>query len=189
MPPATERAAARTRISLPAIAVHILTVIGLTALMIAASYVRAPLPFTPVPVTFQTLVVILGSALVGARRGAAAQGLFLGLGALGAPVFAGGAAGFAVMVGPTGGYLIGFMLAAAIVGRLLGGWPASLARVTLVMALGAAIILVCGFIYLMALGFSPGRAFTIGVTPFLLWDSVKVGMATLSYRLLVGKRG
>jgi len=169
-----------------AVASSLLPVFTLTGLMVLSGLVRARLPFTPVPVTFQTLVVLLGSALYGARRGAAAQGLYLGLGAAGAPVFAGGA-GLAMMAGPTGGYLLGFLLAAALVGRLLGGRPASLARVGAVMALGEIVIMGVGATYLTALGFSPGPAFALGVAPFILWDAVKVFVATTSYRLIVGR--
>jgi biotin transport system substrate-specific component len=102
-------------------------------------------------------------------------------------VLAGGAAGLAIVAGPTGGYLVGFVLAAAVVGALLGGKPAHLARVCLVMALGDAIILAAGAAYLFVLGFTFFQAFTLGVAPFLLWDAVKVAVAATSYRLLVGR--
>jgi biotin transport system substrate-specific component len=154
--------------------------------MAAAARLRAPLPFTPVPVTFQTLVVLLGGGLFGARRGAAGQGLYLGLGVIGAPVLAGGAFGLAALAGPTGGYLAGFVLAAALVGRLLGGRSATWARIGMVMALGELVILGCGAAYLAALGFSPRAAFALGVAPFVLWDTVKVFVAATAYRLLVG---
>jgi biotin transport system substrate-specific component len=173
--------------TLPAIATDVLIVLGVTTLMAAAAFLRAWLPFTPVPVTFQTLVVLLGGALAGVRRGAASQGLYLGLGAVGAPIFAGGAAGLAIIAGPTGGYLAGFMFAAILVGRLLGGRRASLLKAVLVMSLGDAVILTCGATWLLALGFPPANAFMLGVVPFLLWDAVKVAVAATSYRLLVGR--
>ena len=182
------RTAARPESRLAAAVLASLPVFGMTAGMIAAACLRARLPFTPVPVTLQTLVVLLGSALFGGRRGAAAQGLYLGLGAIGAPVLAGGAYGLAAMAGPTGGYLVGFLLAAALVGRLLGGRPASWRRVVAVMAAGEIVILGCGAAYLMILGFAPANAVAAGVAPFAVWEAVKVAIAVVSYRLLVPPR-
>ncbi len=174
------------RFSIPAVVRETAVVAGLAGLMMVSSFVRAPLPFTPVPVTFQTLVVLLGSALAGPRRGMAAQGLYLGLGLAGAPVFAGGVVGMAILAGPTGGYLVGFVLAALAVGNLLGGRPASLPRTTAAIVAGEMIILSCGAAYLVVLGMSPAQALFAGVVPFLLWDGVKTTIAVASYRLLRG---
>ncbi|EKP94299.1 biotin transporter BioY [Thermaerobacter subterraneus] len=88
---------------------------GLTAVL---SYLRIPLPFTPVPITGQTLGVMLSGLLLGPRWGFAAQLAYLLLGVAGVPVFAGGAAGLAVVLGPTGGFLLSYPLAAGLTGLL-----------------------------------------------------------------------
>ncbi|QIA26540.1 biotin transporter BioY [Thermaerobacter sp. PB12/4term] len=88
---------------------------GLTAVL---SYLRIPLPFTPVPITGQTLGVMLSGLLLGPRWGFAAQLAYLLLGVAGVPVFAGGAAGLAVVLGPTGGFLMSYPLAAGLTGLL-----------------------------------------------------------------------
>jgi biotin transport system substrate-specific component len=173
---------ARSREALPRLAMQALPVVAIVGLMVAAAQLRAPLPWTPVPVTFQTFVVLLGGALLGARRGAVAQGLYVGLAASGLPVLAGSAIGLAALLGPTGGYLIGFVLAAALVGRLLGGRRATWTRTLAVMALGEIVILLAGATQLVALGFTPRQAFLAGIAPFVLWDAVKILLAASIYR-------
>ncbi len=95
-----------------------LLVIGGALLVAAFAQVSIPLPFTPVPITGQTFAVLLVGAALGSRRGAASLVLYLIEGVLGLPVFAGGASGVARLFGPTGGYLIGFVAAAYVVGLL-----------------------------------------------------------------------
>ncbi|HEY8552172.1 MAG TPA: biotin transporter BioY [Thermaerobacter sp.] len=92
----------------------------LAALTAVLAYIRIPLPFTPVPITGQTLGVMLSGLLLGPRWGFAAQLTYLLLGIAGAPVFAGGQAGLAPVMGPTGGYLISYPLAAWLVGWVAG---------------------------------------------------------------------
>lgn len=183
-----ERAIPRFWISAPTSVWRAAPVAGLVAAMAVAAFFRLHLPFTPVPVTFQTLVVLMGCALLDPKRATISQALYLGLGALGVPIVAGSAAGLALLVGPTGGYLVGFVAAGWLVSHLLGGRPASLLRATVAMGLGAALILACGSAYLMVLGFSPMQALTAGVVPFLLWDAVKAGLAAITYRLWVGAK-
>src|SRR3989339_1178484 len=86
------------------------------ALTAAVSPIKIPLGFTPVPITLQTLMVLLSGAMLGARYGALSQFLYLVLGAAGLPVFAGGSGGIASLFGPTGGYLFSYPIAAFIVG-------------------------------------------------------------------------
>ena len=95
-------------------------VIGFALLTALAAQIVIPLPFTPVPITGQTFVVLLAGAGLGATAGAASQGLYVLLGAVGLPFYAGGASGWTVARGATGGYLIGFIVAAWIVGALAG---------------------------------------------------------------------
>ncbi|MFN3337582.1 MAG: biotin transporter BioY, partial [Thermomicrobium sp.] len=90
-----------------------LVVAGSLATALAAR-VSIPLPFTPVPITGQTFAVLLVGAVLGSRRGAASMALYVVQGLAGLPVFAGGKAGLAVLLGPTGGYLVGFIAAAFV---------------------------------------------------------------------------
>ena len=92
-------------------AVTVVMVIGFALLTASAAQVRIPLPFTPVPITGQTFAVLLAGAALGSRAGAASQGLYVLLGLV-FPVYAGGASGFDHAVGATGGFLLGFVLAA-----------------------------------------------------------------------------
>src|SRR3989338_884787 len=88
------------------------------ALTAVAAQVKIPLSFTPVPITLQTLMVLLSGAMLGARYGALSQFIYLVLGAAGLPVFAGGSGGIASLFGPTGGYLFSYPIAAFIVGYM-----------------------------------------------------------------------
>lgn len=155
--------------------------IGAGVLLLAASaQVRIPLPFTPVPVTLQTAVVFLCGALLGWRGGVAATLAYLALGATGAPVFAGGAAGGAILTGATAGYLYGFVAAAAFLGalRIVGRpWPVILAS----LIVAEAIIHAMGVLGLsMVTQTSLKTAFIQGSLPFLPGAVAKIGLiATL----------
>lgn len=160
-------------------AVHsTLLIVGAAILTALAAQVRIPLPFTPVPFTLQTLVVLLTGALLGWRRGALAEGLYLLWGGFGAPLFAGGALGFATIAGPTGGYLIGFIAAAGLAGWLIT--PGStLPRIVLSLGLAAATVLLLGSAWLyFFVGRSFEAAFVAGVLPFIPAEFVKVVIAT-----------
>ena len=140
-----------------------LAVVG--ALVLAAS-AKVQVPFYPVPMTLQTLAVLTIGALFGARLAAATVALYLGEGLLGLPVFAGAVAGPAYMMGPTGGYLVGFLAAAALVGGLAErgwtrGWPLALAA----MAIGHVVLFATGFAWL-ALTLGAAKAWAVGVAPF-----------------------
>src|SRR3990170_4107237 len=116
-------------------------VIGASLFVAAAAQISVPLWFTPVPITGQTLGVLLTGAALGSRRGALALLLYLIEGAIGLPVFAGGAAGFARILGPTGGYLLALPLAAGIVGSLAErGWDRRLPLAALAMIIGNLVI-------------------------------------------------
>lgn len=153
---------------------------GIAALLTwAAAEVRIPLQ--PVPITLQTLVVILAGALIGAGRGTASQMVYLGLGVAGVPLFAGASAGLAVLAGPTGGYLLGFIVAPIIVGRCMGA-RAGFARALVVFSVGAAAILTLGVIHLAV--FYTGdlwAAARVGLFPFVLGDALKVLAAASVY--------
>src|SRR3989338_9014662 len=89
------------------------------ALTAAVAWFKIPLPFTPVPITLQTLVVLLSGAMLGAYYGSLSMIIYLILGAIGLPVFAGGASGIGVLFGPTGGYLFSYPVAAFVIGKML----------------------------------------------------------------------
>jgi biotin transport system substrate-specific component len=162
--------------------------IGLATLIVALSaQVLVPVPFSPVPMTLQPLAVLAVGGLLGWSAGVAALLLYIALGAMGLPVFAGGGSGLPHLLGPTGGYLLAFPVAAGVTGVLVAGVlerregvsAAGLLRVLLACALGMAIIHVGGVAQLALLGGNPAAAFRIGFVPFLTGDLVKVGLAAV----------
>jgi biotin transport system substrate-specific component len=157
----------------------ILIVLG--ALFAAAlAQVKIPLPFTPVPLTGQTFAVLLVGATLGSKRGAASMALYIALGALGLPVFAGGASGIAYLSGATLGYLIGFVMAAYIVGLLAEQGLERSVRTSLIPFLvGTVIIYICGVAWLTILLGSFNKAIAAGLLPFLIGDAIKLIAAAL----------
>jgi len=152
--------------------------IGLGALLVALSaQVVVPVPFSPVPMTLQPLAVLAVGGLLGAAGGLSTLILYIVLGALGLPVFAGGGSGILHLVGPTGGYLLAFPIAAAVTGALAGQVPRSPLRVLLACALGMVIIHAGGVAQLALLGGDPALAVRVGFVPFLTGDLLKVGLA------------
>jgi biotin transport system substrate-specific component len=151
--------------------------IALAALLVsAAAQVVVPLPFTPVPFTLQPLAVLVVGGVLGARRGAAALALYLAMGLVGLPVFAAGGSGIARLMGPTGGYLLAFPVAAAVAGAIAGARP-GLVRALLACAVGMVVIHVGGTAQLAALGGDAGAAYRMGFVPFLTGDLLKIGLA------------
>jgi biotin transport system substrate-specific component len=147
------------------------------ALVVAlAAQVAVPVPFSPVPMTLQPLAVLAVGGVLGAAEGLVALVTYLALGAVGLPVFAGGSAGAIHLLGPTGGYLLAFPVAAAAVGALARP-GAGLLRVLVACALGMLVIHVGGVAQLALLGGDPGLAFRVGFVPFLTGDLLKVGLA------------
>ena len=142
----------------------------------AAAQVAVPVPLSPVPMTLQPLAVLAVGGALGARAGAAALVLYLGLGLLGFPVFAGGGGGLMRVLGPTGGYLLAFPAAAALTGALTGRGE-SVGRVLLACAAGMAHIHVGGVAQLALLGGDPALALRVGFVPFLTGDLLKIGLA------------
>ena len=151
------------------------------------------IPTQPVPFTGQTFGVLLVGGALGWRRGAAALLLYLALGSLGLAVFSEGKSGIAVLGGPTGGYLIGFVVAAAVVGRLAElGWDRRLVGSLVSMVIGTAIIYAVGVPWLKAVtAMTWSEAVAVGMTPFLVWDLAKAAIAGAAFPLgwwLVGRR-
>lgn len=123
--------------------------LGVAALTGLAAQVRIPLPFTPVPITLQTFAVLLAGVALGARWGGLSQALYVGLGAGGVPWFTGWGGGAAHLAGPTGGYLVGFVVAAAFVGWSLDRFPAARRGARLV---GVLLVANFGVIHVLGLG-------------------------------------
>ncbi|SDH06611.1 biotin transporter BioY [Roseospirillum parvum] len=152
---------------------------------------KVQVPFWPVPMTMQTFAVLVLGMSLGWRLGMATVLLYLAEGALGLPIFAGTperGLGLAYMAGPTGGYLVGFVLAAGLVGRLgEAGWDRGVLTTLAANALGTAVIFGCGFLWLSAL-IGAESAFTAGVVPFLPGAALKIALAAaclpLAWKLL-----
>jgi len=153
-----------------------------TALVALAAQVAIPLPGTPVPLTLQPLAVLVVGGLPGPRLGAASLVLYLALGASGLPVFTPiGLPGAARLVGPTGGYLLAYPVAAAAVSRLAGDGTRT-GRVLLGVVAGLALIHLGGLAQLALLTHSVAGAARLGTIPFLLSDLGKVAIAVLVLR-------
>ena len=147
--------------------------VGLTA--------QVELPLWPVPLTLQTLGVLFTGAVLGGRRGALTLLLYLAEGAVGLPVFAGGASGVAYMWGPTGGYLVGFVLAAGVVGWLAGrGWDRQPIRTALAMVIGNLVIYALGVAWLAVFLGDLQTALVKGMLIFIVGDLIKIAIATMA---------
>jgi biotin transport system substrate-specific component len=152
----------------------VLGVVGFAVALAAASQVAIPVPGTPVPMTLQPLVVALAGLWLGPVAGATSMALYLVAGAAGLPVFAPmGAPGFARLLGPTGGYLWAYPVAALVAG-LVGRRRRTFAFRALAAAAAIAVIHVGGFVQLLLLTGSAGRAIALGAAPFLPLDVLKV---------------
>lgn len=165
-------------------------VVGTLLLALAA---KAKVPFYPVPMTLQTLAVAILAASLGARLAVATVLLYLFEGAVGLPVFTNtppAAAGLSYFLGPTGGYLVGFVASALIIGSLAGrGWDRSLPKLFLAMMIGDVALFACGAGWLAygavlpnaPEGLGLAKALSVGVYPFLLGALVKeaLGAATI----------
>jgi biotin transport system substrate-specific component len=153
----------------------------LGALFVAAlAQIEIPLPFTPVPITGQTFGVLLVGAALGSKRGAASLISYLVLGTIGLPFFAGGARGLNILIGATGGYLIGFIIAAYVIGFLAErGLERSVRTSIFPFLAGTIIIYVCGVAWLSIVLGSFSKAVTAGLLPFLIGDAIKLIAASL----------
>lgn len=149
------------------------------------AYVAVPLPGTAVPMTLQPLVVLLAGALLGARMGAVALGTYVMIGAMGAPVFSNGHGGLPWLLGPTGGYLFAYPVAAFVTGWLAGGREGGVFRLLAGLVAGLAVIYLGGISQLAILtGGELSTLLAVGVLPFLAGDAVKVLIALVLARKL-----
>lgn len=162
------------------------TVALFSALTAIGSIIRIPLPFSPVPITLQTLFTYLAGALLGSYLGAMSQLIYILIGISGLPIFAGGNSGLSVLIGPTGGYLIGFVTGAFVIGKIIEtretcGFQWLLTS----MIIGTATIYASGVIQLMNwMNIGLDKAVIIGVAPFIGGDILKIlGAAYTAHRI------
>jgi biotin transport system substrate-specific component len=173
----------------------------MAALMVVGAYIAIPLPISPVPLVLQNLFILLAGLLLGPWWGLASVAVYLLLGAVGLPVFAGGTGGLAHFAGPTGGYLLGYIPAVVVIG-LLGSHTATedsrerafamMARDLTALIVGSLVVYTCGVFWLTTgIGMPLSRALAVGVIPFLVGDALKIAAALSVNRFarpLVSKR-
>ena len=153
----------------------------LAALIAVGAFIQIPLG--PVPITLQTFFIVLAGFILGSANGALAMLLYIVAGAIGLPIFAGGKAGFAVLFGPTGGYLIGFIGTAYLAG--FGKRSKGLIMPLVWGLLGLAVVYGIGFLRLkFVLDISFAKAAAIGITPFIPGDIIKVAAAAVALQFL-----
>ena len=162
--------------------IQLLSVVFVAILTAAAAQLSFPLPFTPVPFTIQPMVVLIGAAALGSRLGALSQTLYLTLGIMGLPVFAFSPElpqGFARMLGPTGGYLVAYPLAAYVTGLLAErGFDRRYLTSITAMTVGLSVIFIGGVSWLTkSVGIS--TALATGLYPFIEVDIIKVVLAAV----------
>jgi biotin transport system substrate-specific component len=166
-----------------------LAVVGSLVVAIGA---HVSVPTLPVPMTMQTLAVLVVGTALGARLGAAALALYAIEGAAGLPVFSPTPDGYPGITGPTGGYIIGFILAAALVGWLADrGWDRNVPKLLVAMLLGAAVLYIPGLAWLSTFVGGFDKAVQYGLTPFYAGDTLKAMIATLAFPAvwsLLGKK-
>lgn len=153
--------------------------------LIVAAAAQLSIPLQPVPITGQTLAVLLVGMALGSRRGGLALLAYLAEGLAGLPVFAEGKFGLATVLGPTGGYLVGFVVAAFVVGWLAEqGWDRNLFTALAAMVAGNGVIYAFGLAWLSTFPYVSGMLgeaglLTLGMIPFLLGDAIKAVLAAL----------
>ncbi|HEX6989229.1 MAG TPA: biotin transporter BioY [Bacillota bacterium] len=163
------------------------------ALTAVSAQLAVPLPMTEVPFTLQVFAILVCGLILGPAGGALGQAVYVGLGAFGAPVFAGLSSGIGVLLGPTGGYLLAAPFAAAAAGwvasRRAQGRP-TYRRLLLAAVVGVVLIYLGGVLGLQAyFGYGPGPAIMQGVVPFIAFDLIKAALAAAVAQRVLGARG
>lgn len=170
----------------------VLVVAGALLIYLTAR-VAIPVPGSPVPVTGQTFGVLLVGGALGFRRGLVSVALYVLLGVVGLPFFAEGKGGISVIWGATGGYLVGFVVAGALVGRLAElGWDRKLGGSVGAMLIGNLVIYAIGLPWLgVVTSSSPAETVEMGLRPFLIGDALKLALAAVLFPFawwVVGRR-
>ncbi len=170
--------------------IHRIVWIALIAALLAVS-AQFPIPIGPVPISLQTLFVLLSGLLLGPRNGVIAILLYIGAGAIGLPVFAGGQAGLGTLLwGPTSGYLWGWCLAAFVTGlSVYNGRTPLFATCVIICVLADCLFMLSGWLRLASVqNITLLQAFSVGVAPFLIGEAIKCVAAASIYRYLKAHR-
>jgi biotin transport system substrate-specific component len=152
------------------------------ALIAAGTFISIPLPFSPVPIVLQNLFAVLSGVILGPVMGGLAAALYLLAGAVGLPVFAGAAGGFSRFLGPTGGFLWGYLCAAVLGGFIAGRPRGKISRLRLIIAVvsGFLVVYLPGLLQLKALlGLPWAGTLAAGFLPFIPGDALKAVAAVL----------
>ncbi|HUW68123.1 MAG TPA: biotin transporter BioY [Candidatus Nanoarchaeia archaeon] len=145
------------------------------ALTAIGAFIKIPIPISPVPITLQVFFVLLAGLMLGARGGGTSMIVYIILGIIGLPVFSGGTSGLGVLFGPTGGYLLGFIAGAFVIGLVYKITGSTRVGAIIAMVAGLIIIYLMGVIQLSsAAQISIQQAVTVGVLPFLIGDVIKI---------------
>ena len=167
----------------------LLAVLGSAIVAVAA---QINIPMQPVPLTLQTLAVLAIGGAYGSRLGAATLALYAVEGAAGLPVFAEMKSGLATIAGPSGGYIIGFILAAGLVGWLAErGWDRNILKMFAAMIAGAAVLYIPGLAWLYQFTSGIAQTYEWGLGPFIVGDLIKAALAALGFPAawhLLGRR-
>jgi len=165
--------------------------IGVIFFVIATTlgaYVRIPVEGSPVPITMQTFFVMLAGAVLGCRLGSFSQFAYLAIGAAGLPIFQGYSFGTAYLLGPTGGYLAGFVFAAYFTGKTLGSPGQGLKKIIAYFVIGDLIIHTCGTAWLIYLyKMDIVKAVSAGILPFIPGETAKILFASVIYSKISGR--
>ncbi|MBA1333986.1 MAG: Substrate-specific component BioY of biotin ECF transporter [Firmicutes bacterium] len=150
------------------------------ALTAIFAQISIPLPFSPVPITLQVLAVCLAAAILGSKLGTLSQLLYVAIGAIGLPVFAAGTSGIQAIIGPRGGYIIGFVLGAFVIGKIVERKsPPTLPVTMAAMLAGVIVIYFAGMLQLSVVtGMDLKAAFLAGVAPFVGMDVIKIALGS-----------
>lgn len=166
---------------------HITMILGSFAfamLITIGAFVYIPLPFTPVPITLQVLFVLLAGLFLGERYGTLSVLIYVASGLAGLPVFAGAVGGMLRILGPTGGYIVGFLIAPSVVSFLFRKMGNRTFSAFIAMYAGLLIIYLFGMLHLsifLKKGFL--NAVELGILPFIIGDTIKITLATFLFRI------
>ena len=156
-----------------------------TSLIIVGGYLSLPLPLSPVPIVLADFFVMLSGLLLGGRAGAASVGLLIFLSLIGLPVLAGGGAGIAVYYGPTGGFILGYLACASVVGWISNKGTPSIIKDLIALLFGNALLYTLGMPWLkFAVRLSWEQAIALGLLPFITGMVIKITTAVILARIL-----
>ncbi len=157
-----------------------------TALIIIGGYISIPIPVGPVPIVLADFFVMITGLFLGYKYGLISTTLYLALGALGLPVFAGGGAGLAVLVGPTGGFLFGYLLVTASIGFITTKRKPGIVTNLIALVIGNVLLYLVGVPWLkVQMNLSWAAALAAGLTPFIIGIVIKIVAASALGRVLL----